>query len=66
MKSKSKQATVKIEDLLVISYDDWLSYGQDILPVCGWETFQTHWLRRFIDIYIKPKGRYICSDSMVF
>ena len=39
---------VKIEDVLVRTEDEWLSSGQDPLPVCSWGYLLINWLRKIL------------------
>ena len=56
---------MKLEDLLLCTDDEWLSSGQETLPVCIWKSFQIHWVRKFLVISIIPKGRDICTDCFI-
>ena len=57
---------VNFEDIIVRTDDEWFQYGQEPLTVYIRETFRMYWMRNFPNLYIRPKGRDICEDCMIF
>ena len=51
---------VKLEDVLVKTDDECFSSGTGPLPVCIWEMFRSHWLIKFLNIFMRKKGIDIC------
>ena len=56
-KIKIKISVAKLDYLILRANSDWLSYYEEPLTSYRRANFQIHWMRKFPNISVRPRGR---------